>query len=715
VVVRANLVIAFRAMKALLSLILLGLATLGFGQTAPPQSANSQQQTKIPTVQQTIEVTATRTPEDPEKVPTPIEVFTGEEISARGATDLQGALAYATGVEISPGGDAGPASAVPGFWGLQEFDAFLLVVDGIPWGGTFNPALSTMSLTDVDRIEVLRGPAPVTYGATSFVGVIQVVHNDVTSNDRTLEMRGGSYGSGFGAISMPIPLGGKWASRLTLEGESIGYSDERTAYTRGHGLWRVSRNPRDGNRIWFNADVNLLDQDPPSPRPRDGTTLSPLVAVNTNQNMAGAFLNDHRGTIMGGFDHAALKGGQWFTTVSASWDRQNILRGFLTTIEDTPDNAHGFREKINLTDVYADSHLAWKLPKSVHLIVGGDYLHGTGTAKGADFDYTVPLSGTPAPFVDVPTDLDFHINDYRNFFGAYTLLEWSPMERLRIDAGIRLNVTHETQQVIDGGAGTFEAETRTDVRQGSNVGIIFTTWQQDQNSIALYANYRFAFKPAAIDFGIGESPGGDLILQPETARSVQGGVKGRLFDRRVEFEASGFWMNFENLVTPTDIGGVPALINSGTQRFSGFESEISAFLRKDIVAHATYSFHDAIFTDFVQDFDGVPTQLAGKRVEMSPQLLAAVGVAYVPVKGIVGNVDFSYIGSRYLNKRNTALAGGFGTVSVGLGYRTPRWEVRADAKNLGDRRDPVAESEFGDAQYYLIPARRVEVGFKVHF
>jgi hypothetical protein len=48
-------------------------------------------------------------------------------------------------------------SAVPEFWGLRELDAFLLVVDDIPSGGAFNPALATLNLRDVDRIEVLRG------------------------------------------------------------------------------------------------------------------------------------------------------------------------------------------------------------------------------------------------------------------------------------------------------------------------------------------------------------------------------------------------------------------------------------------------------------------------------------------------------------------------------------------------------------------------------
>ncbi len=44
----------------------------------------------------------------------------------------------------------------PALWGLREFDAFLLVVDGVPWGGAFNPALTTLDLTNVERIDVLR-------------------------------------------------------------------------------------------------------------------------------------------------------------------------------------------------------------------------------------------------------------------------------------------------------------------------------------------------------------------------------------------------------------------------------------------------------------------------------------------------------------------------------------------------------------------------------
>jgi outer membrane receptor protein involved in Fe transport len=114
------------------------------------------------------------------------------------------------------------------------------------------------------------------------------------------------------------------------------------------------------------------------------------------------------------------------------------------------------------------------------------------------------------------------------------------------------------------------------------------------------------------------------------------------------------------------------------------------------------------------EFDGVPAQLRGNRLEMSPQHLASTGWVYAPVKGWEASTQIQFVGSRYLNKRNTALAPQYTTWSAGLGYRTEGWELRLDGVNLNDQRPPVAESEVGDAQYYRLFARRVDLRFIWH-
>jgi iron complex outermembrane receptor protein len=111
----------------------------------------------------------------------------------------------------------------------------------------------------------------------------------------------------------------------------------------------------------------------------------------------------------------------------------------------------------------------------------------------------------------------------------------------------------------------------------------------------------------------------------------------------------------------------------------------------------------------------VPTQLRGRRLELAPRELASLGLVYAPTSGVIGSLTFQHVGERFLNKRNTALAGAYDTWSAGVGYRFSRYEIRLDGDNLSDERPPISESELGDAQYYRLPARSVRLGFDLRF
>ena len=171
-----------------------------------------------------IEVTATKYEEDPAKIAQSLTVISAQDLRDRGVTDLRTALALVAGVDIAPGGDGGPASAVPEMWGFREADAYLLVVDGVPWGGAFNPQVATLSLIDVERIEILRGAAPVMYGASSFVGVIHVIHNRPKTGGASVDAMAGTYGSGGIGASFDVASWAGFDSRLSVDAEKSGYS-----------------------------------------------------------------------------------------------------------------------------------------------------------------------------------------------------------------------------------------------------------------------------------------------------------------------------------------------------------------------------------------------------------------------------------------------------------------------------------------------------------
>ena len=92
---------------------------------------------------------------------------------------------------------------------------------------------------------------------------------------------------------------------------------------------------------------------------------------------------------------------------------------------------------------------------------------------------------------------------------------------------------------------------------------------------------------------------------------------------------------------------------------------------------------------------------------MSPEHLASAGLAYGGPK-LHGEAFVNYIGERWLNKRNTALAEAYTTLDATVGVHLGKADLRVAGRNLTDERDPVAESELGDAQYYRsrgVPAR----------
>jgi outer membrane receptor protein involved in Fe transport len=706
---------------ALLGVIQAPLEARQSNQTrSESQQKESQPEPTPPAVEEYVEVTATLVPEAPADTPGSIEVFSAQDLRDRGATDLRSALALAAGVDISPGGDGGPASYVPEFWGLREFDAFLLLVDGVPWGGAYNPALSTIDFNDVERIEVQRGAAPVMYGATSFVGVIQIVHRRPGAPGRELVLNAGSYVSGGAAFSTVVPNWAGFSSTLAVDFQREGYRDDRTSFEKSHILWRNARGAGVG-QFHFDVDLTFLGQEPASPTPREGPSLSDAVPVDSNQNPEGAFFDVNRFSVSTGYDRP-MAGGRWFTVAQFATSEQKIFRGFLSSLSDDPSqpNARGIRQNIDTVDLYADTYFTWSKGSEWKMLAGFDYLHGNGDAEGADFDYFAPLSGEPATRVTEPTDLDLGVEDRRDFIGLYTFGEWYPVERLRLEAGVRLNRTDEEREGKEAGGAPNPAEEaanhQENTRLSGSAGATFTAWEKGADRLRLVGMYKNTFKPAAFDFGLAEGEEeGEGLLKPETAVSYELGVKGLLLQGRLSYEVMGFLMDFENLVIPQIVNGLPSLTNGGTQRFKGVDFAVDYQLPAHWSARATYSYHDARFTDYLTEFDGVPTQIAGHRLEMSPDHLASAGVTYAPARGFIATFQLNVVGDRFLNKRNTALADAYTTFGLGAGYRAERWELRVDAQNVNDTRPPVSESELGEAQYYRLTPRRIALSTIFHF
>ncbi len=651
----------------------------------------------------TVVVTATRVPEAAERVPAAISVISGEELRARGASDMATALSLVPGVEAPAGGDAGPSSAVPSFWGLHEFDAFLLVVDGVPWGGAFNPAITTLDFTDTQQVEVLKGAAPVLYGATSFVGVVNVMHYPAGEAADEADLAFGTYGSLRGSVSLVLPGLDGYRQSLAVDGQNLGFADARESVANEHILYRGALEV--GSGTWrLDADANEFRDKPPSPVIRSGTFLTTLTPGNANFNPGDAGIDENEYHLAVGYSQPT-PWGAWDTQASYAASNVTDIRAFLHP--DLSGTADSQNQRRFIGDGYLDSHLTSTWLRDLTLILGADalYGHGAQTTLNGNSAFTVPLNGSvvPPPTSSLPVNEIGVLNDKRLFAGQYAQLDWQPGSRWDVIAGVRLNEAWEhkdSSDVILPPPQLASLDTSKTIRRlTETIGTSYQFWTRGKDEAVVYADYRNAFKPAAIDFGPDYTP---ELLRPEQAQSYELGFKGSAGEGRFSYQAEVFRLDFANLVVATSAG---ALANAAGESLAGIEAEVRYEVAPDLALATSAAWHHATYTSYLF-FDGTSNvDVAGRQLPLSPHVLAAAGVLYTPGRGFNATAVIRYAGRRYLDEENLAPVGGYVTEAVTFGYSFGATRVTLEGTNLSNQRAPVTASEFGSQSFYLLNAR----------
>jgi outer membrane receptor for ferrienterochelin and colicins len=129
--------------------------------------------------EQTVQVTSvSKTKESLREAPATVAVITSEEIERRGYTDLEQLLHDLPGFDISrTNGDIYSVIYQRGYRSPQS-DRDLLLLDGLEQNDLSTNVLylsPQYSLANIDRVEVIYGPASTMYGANAYTGVISVI------------------------------------------------------------------------------------------------------------------------------------------------------------------------------------------------------------------------------------------------------------------------------------------------------------------------------------------------------------------------------------------------------------------------------------------------------------------------------------------------------------------------------------------------------------
>jgi iron complex outermembrane receptor protein len=200
------------------------LLCLAIGIAALPAAVHAQTADKPPardagTLEEVV-VTAERREASLQTVPIAVSAISTETLEKLQVTEARSLERYVPSLRMS-NNVTSPTNLSPSLRGSLQQDASLIVAES-PFGiyvddvyiGRLNG--NNVTLADIERVEVLRGPQGTLYGRNTLAGAIKFVsRNPGDSSWLRASVGGGNYGQYLGSISMGGPISDNWAASFS--------------------------------------------------------------------------------------------------------------------------------------------------------------------------------------------------------------------------------------------------------------------------------------------------------------------------------------------------------------------------------------------------------------------------------------------------------------------------------------------------------------------
>lgn len=245
----------------------IAITAVGLGTAAFVPSVSYSAQ---PTVQQAVEevlVTARRREESLQEVPIAISAFGGDDLEDRGVQRVENMNAVAPNLSVMGGVNTGESTASFRVRGLPGVAVY---IDGVNQATT--DGLLTMSVVEVERIEVLRGPQGTLFGNASLGGAVHYVTKapgDVYAGRVQASL--GSYDRKDVQASFDLPISDTFKTKFTAASQQRDgfvssvltdnkYGDVNDELYRADFLWT----PVESLRFRYNVEASNTDRKGPA-------------------------------------------------------------------------------------------------------------------------------------------------------------------------------------------------------------------------------------------------------------------------------------------------------------------------------------------------------------------------------------------------------------------------------------------------------------------
>lgn len=702
--------------------LLLACIGLGAGSTAVIAAESS----AIPEVI----VTAQRRAENLQTVPVAVSAFNAEMLEARQVLDTQGLQAIVPSMKLT-NNVASVTVLQPALRGSLQQDASVITAEA-PFGiyvddvyiGRLNG--NNMTLNDIERVEVLRGPQGTLYGRNTLAGALKFQTRTPTLDNTWLDVGAGvgNYDQAMLKLSAGGPLSGGWAGSIAtlysekegqfknvLTGEDSDSQRNRAVRAKLHydasdvfdlvlsgsfiqtkhnslqlihattpgvdDVHQFSSNDLVPTYGYYRVStpVNPAAMPPPRTSSPEGDTKQAIASINASYDF-------------GAFQLRSITG---YVKTKDFWNTDFSGRGGI----------HG-ASWADVDQWTEELHLSGKaLDNRMNYLLGLYYLNERGDQE---LGWALGAMGPAASNGQMRTKTDS--------YAVFGQLDYLITDALKATAGIRW--AKDDKEFSYAFRGYFPPATPlsdlvrlkddwSEVTPRFGLDYSFDPfWKID--SLMAYASVSKGYKAGGYNgINIMNANDAKLSYDPETNWTYEGGFKMDALDRRVRLNMAYFWADIDDLTAQATAGLAFPVANVGDAEVHGVELDLTVVPVDGLSVYWNAVFQHGAYGSI--DAAAAPSQATYKyqvhpRVPQVPSHAYTVGFDYdLPVN--IGKLDSSFrlgmdwfrTASYITSATNDFRASRYDRLNGYLGMDINRhWSVRLDVKNIRNSKDITSGS-----------------------
>jgi iron complex outermembrane receptor protein len=609
--------------------------------------------------------TGTKTDDSLLETPQSVSVVTRDQIETQNAQAVPQTLRYTAGIEPESRGTlAGSADIIYGRGFVMDRYLNGLRLEGA--AGFITPQIDVFNL---ERVEVLRGPASVLYGAASPGGLVNLVSKMPTTTPRyEAFLQGGNYNSFAGGIDVGGPVPGS----DTLFYRIVGVARTADSQTDFNKSQRFSISPAVTWRPDADTNVTVLlsyQHDPyvglynfvpaagsvlPNPNgsiPRNFFAGDPDFNQYARDQFSVGYLAERKLS-------SAFTVRQNFRYMTATGQLSQVLSAALD-----PDGRTLYRynaaDTEHLSTFSVDTQLESSFSTGLlqHRVLTGIDFRWNNFVQQLGVGFNVPSIDIYAPVYGVQvgptTDVMTSTQQTENQLGLY-LQDQVRFDKLTLVLGLRQDWANSSTTTADLVANTTATTPQADSRLSWRAGLVYAF----DDGIAPYFSYSTSFQPT-----IGVTASG-APFRPTTAEQVEAGIKFQPAGGKSFVMASIYQITQQNVLT-VDPSNVLFQTQTGAVRSRGVEISSLLVPTEGLNVMWAFSYNDPKITESNNgDIGNMPAFVPNVTTSLWTDYTVQSG----SLRGFKLGGGLRYIGYTYSDSTNTLQIPAYALVDAMVSY-----------------------------------------------